>query len=87
MAYVVVLKASAAKQVEKLPEKDRQRVLSALQGLRENPHQGKRLQGQLAGLFSLQVWPYRIIYEIAEQRITVTVLAVAHRKDIYRRMR
>jgi mRNA interferase RelE/StbE len=83
VAYAVHLKRSAAKQVEKLPEKDRLRVLSALAGLQEDPRRGTKLQGQLAGLYSLRVWPYRIIYEISQEQITVTVVTVGHRKSVY----
>lgn len=82
--YHVVLKRNAAKRLESLPEKDRQRVLSVLAGLRADPYQGKKLQGELSGLYSLRAWPYRIIYEISKKTIAVTVVAIGHRKSVYR---
>ena len=81
--FAVVLKKKAEKQYNGLPEKDREKVLATLQGLRENPWQGKKLQGELSGLFSLRVWPYRIIYTIEKQIVTVTVVAIGQRKDVY----
>jgi mRNA-degrading endonuclease RelE of RelBE toxin-antitoxin system len=56
-----------------------------LQGLRENPFAGKKLQGELFGLYCLRVWPYRIIYTIEKRVITVTVVAIGQRKDVYRK--
>lgn len=81
--YVVILKRSAEKQYTKLPKHDRQRVLAALQGLRSDPWQGKKLEGDLEGLYAIRVWPYRIIYTMEKKMVTVTVVAIGHRKDIY----
>ncbi len=54
-------------------------MLSALEGLREDPFAGKKLQGELYGLYSLRVWPYRIIYSIEKRIIKVTVRLRASR--------
>ncbi len=86
MPYVVRLKPSAAKQLQKLPEDIKLNIQSALEGLKENPLQGKPLQGPLHGFYSLRVWPYRIIYEIVHKTITVTVVAIGQRKDVYDRL-
>ncbi len=83
---MVVLKRKAEKQFARLPEKDRRRVFAALQGLREDPWQGKKLQGELSGLYSLRVWPYRIVYTIERKIVTVTIVAIGQRKDIYRKL-
>ena len=82
--YNVVLKHRAERQYKSLPERDRQKVLGALQGLRENPFQGKKLEGELSGFYSVRVWPYRIIYTVEKKIITVTVVAIGQRKDVYR---
>jgi mRNA interferase RelE/StbE len=85
MAYKVVLKRSAGKELESLPEKDRTRAISALRGLAADPFQGKKLQGNLAGLYSLRVWPLRIIYQVSQKMVTVTVVAIGHRQGVYQR--
>lgn len=84
--YIVVLKKRAEKQYGKLPEHDRWRVLLALQGLRQDPWQGKKLKSDLKGLYTIRVWPYRIIYTIERRMVTVAVVAIGHRKDVYRRL-
>lgn len=81
--YAVILKKRAEKQYGKLPEHDRKRVLLALQGLRQDPWQGKKLESDLGGFYAIRVWPYRIIYTIERKIVTVTVVAIGHRKDVY----
>lgn len=82
--YSLVLKKKAQKDIESLPKKDRSRILSALEILQENPFGGKKLEGQYKGAWSFRVWPYRIIYVIYRDIVTITVLRVGHRKDVYR---
>ena len=83
LMYSIVLRSKAQKQYGHLPEKDRARVLEALHGLREDPFAGKKLRGDLLGCYAIRVWPYRIIYIIEKNIITVTVLAIGHRRDVY----
>lgn len=68
----------------KLPKDAQKRVDDAIQLLRENPFIGKQLDGDLEGAWTVRVWPYRIIYTIQKEIVTVTVLRVGHRKDVYR---
>jgi mRNA interferase RelE/StbE len=37
------------------------------------------------GLLRLRVGDYRIIYRVAERDLTVLVLKIGHRRDVYRR--
>jgi mRNA interferase RelE/StbE len=82
--YALEIKAKAQKQLETLPKKDQRRVLDAFDLLRENPTAGKQLEGKYKGLRSLRLWPYRIIYAVDHRIITVTVVKIGHRKDVYR---
>ena len=82
--FNVFLKPKAQKQFDALSVKDRGRVFNASEGLRDDPFAGKKLQGELYGFYSLRVWPYRIIYTIEKRIITVTVVAIGQRKEIYR---
>jgi mRNA interferase RelE/StbE len=82
--YALEVKTKALKQLATLPKKDQKRVLAAFDVLRENPMAGKQLEGKYKGLRSLRLWPYRIIYAVDHSVITVTVVKVGHRKDVYR---
>ena len=53
--------------------------------LLDNPHRvGKRLQAPLDDRHSARRGTYRVIYRIDDERQTVTVVDVAHRRDAYR---
>ena len=82
--YVLEVKMKAQKQLESLPKKDQKRVLAVFDVLRENPMAGKQLEGKYKGFRSLRVWPYRILYAVDHRIITVTVVKVGHRKDVYK---
>jgi mRNA interferase RelE/StbE len=44
---------------------------------------GKALARDLAGLWRYRVQHYRLICHITDQTLTVLVLRVGHRKDVY----
>ncbi len=46
---------------------------------------GKPLRYSLKGHRRLRVGDYRIVYRISEEKKTVTIVAVDHRKDVYER--
>jgi mRNA interferase RelE/StbE len=83
-AFNLVLVRSAAKDLQKLPEPSKTRVIRALQFLTTHPYEGKALKGELAGSYSLRVWPYRIIYSIEKEKLLVSVVAIGHRQGIYK---
>jgi mRNA-degrading endonuclease RelE of RelBE toxin-antitoxin system len=45
---------------------------------------GHPLRGELAGLLAARRGPYRIIYELDEERRRILVLRIDHRADVYR---
>ena len=46
---------------------------------------GLPLRRNLRGLMKLRVGDYRIIYSIENETVTVHVIAIGHRKDVYER--
>ena len=51
----------------------------------ENPRiYGKALSSNLAGLWRYRVGDYRIIAKIIDEKIIVLIIAIGHRKDIYK---
>jgi len=81
--YQVELKRKAVKSIKRLPLRQRRRIYQALLHLTLDPLSGKKLEGELAGLYSLPIWPYRIIYEIYRQKLVVLVVDIAHRQGAY----
>lgn len=75
----------ARRQLERLPESAAAAILETLRAIRENPPRiGKPLVLDDRGRFSARRGPYRIIYELDESTRLVTVVAIGHRRDVYR---
>ena len=62
---------------------DFSRIDAALDSLKINPYRGKPLKLSLKGNYSLRVGVYRIVYSINRNTITVQVLKIGHRRDVY----
>lgn len=84
MAYRVVLPKSAQKDLDRLEEKQKQRIMDALFVLQDNPLIGKKLQGSYVGMRSYAVWPYRIVCQIMQPERIVLIVRVGHRQGVYR---
>ena len=84
--YRVLIKSSAAKEVEAVDQKkDRQRIVSRIEALTENPWPAgcEKLAGE-QDRYRVRVGRYRIIYSIEDEELLVVVVRVGHRKDVYR---
>lgn len=51
--------------------------------LTKTPYDGKKLVGNLSDFYRIRVGDYRIVYEIIDETVTVEVIRVSHRKDVY----
>ena len=86
MAWIVKFKESAKKELSKLDKPIAKKLVFFLHTLStcENPRdKGKQLKGKLKEFWRYRVGDYRIITKITDQEITILVLKVAHRKDVY----
>jgi mRNA-degrading endonuclease RelE of RelBE toxin-antitoxin system len=78
--------APARRQFDRLPVEVAAAVLETLDAIANNPRRlGKPLMFEHEGRFSARRGPYRVIYELDEDAGLVRVLAIGHRRDIYRR--
>ncbi len=84
--YEIEITAEGLRHLNRLPEKVRQAALESIFGpIAENPNRlGKRLVGELEGLWSSRRGDYRIIYEIFEDEQNVLIHRVQHRREVYR---
>ena len=84
--YKLVFSSQALDFYNKLYYSDRghfQRVDRALEALKTSPFIGKSLKQNLKGMYSLRVGMYRIVYEVSKAKITVFVLRIGHRREVY----
>jgi mRNA interferase RelE/StbE len=84
VSYSIKIKASAVKSLWKVMRADRIRIMDAIDKLAEEPLAGGVLKGEFSGLRRLRVGPYRIVYEVSEGQLTILVVRIGHRRDIYR---
>jgi mRNA interferase RelE/StbE len=75
----------ARRQLYRLPISVAAAVIETLGAIADNPRRlGKPLRFELEGYRSARRGPYRIVYRIDDEARTVSVIAVAHRADVYR---
>lgn len=87
MAYEIELKADVKRAISRLPMPIATAVLEFIRGpLADNPYRvGKALRFEWEGYFGARRGEYRIVYRIADERLIVEVVRVAHRRNAYRR--
>lgn len=83
MRYQLTIRPKAAKELEKINEPYYSNIKAAIYLLADEPRpQGcKKLKGRDG--FRIRVGDYRIIYAIYDKTLTIDVVALGHRKDIY----
>jgi mRNA interferase RelE/StbE len=86
-AYNISIKKSAARELEGLGKKDLRKVLERIATLGENPRPAGA--EKLAGveLWRIRQGNYRIVYSIEDDTLTVWVVKVGHRRDVYNKIK
>ena len=87
MTYEIRVSERLEKILGKIPQRARCRIVERIDGLAENPRPDdcKKLQGSKhPPLFRIRSGDYRIIYTVEDHVLIVLVLAIGHRRDIYR---
>jgi len=83
VAYRIAIKNSAIKSLSKIPEPYYSALKQSIYALAENPRPVgcKKLKGRNS--YRIRVSDYRVIYEIEDNVLSIEVIAIGHRKDIY----
>jgi len=84
-SYRIEVSATAERQLAKLGRDDRIRVLRAVQALAFEPRPPgcRKLQGY-DDVYRIRTGRFRVLFSIDGKRVIITVLKVAHRRDVYR---
>ena len=85
MVYSVQIAPAAVRQLRKLDPPARRRIQAAIELLAAEPRPAgaKKLVGG-EGEWRVRTGDYRVVYEIYDDALVILVLAVGHRRDIYR---
>ncbi|MDE0095121.1 MAG: type II toxin-antitoxin system RelE/ParE family toxin [Gammaproteobacteria bacterium] len=84
MSFSIRIKGSAAKELRRVANPDKARIVAAIDQLAETPRAGTILKGDLRGLRRLRVGDYRVLYEVQDDELIVLIVRVAHRRQAYR---
>lgn len=84
MKWEVILKRSAQKELEALPDPIMQKIYDQIKILVDDPwpRQSKKLQAGKG--YRLRVGDYRVLYEVEQKTWAITIYAVRHRREAYK---
>ena len=85
--YKIVLTKESVKAYKKCDKKTKQLLNACFEDLKHTPISGvciKRLHGELNGLYRYRVGSLRVVYKIEESKVTVIVVGIGSRGDIYK---
>jgi len=83
-SYRIVFKKSVAKDLRQIPKKDIQRIFNRIDNLKEDPRPAGVEKLSSDEKYRIRQGNYRILYMIEDEIITVTIVKVGHRRDVYR---
>jgi mRNA interferase RelE/StbE len=83
-AYKIFFRKSVEKDFSLIPKKDLKKILDRIKALTEDPRPRGREKLTGRQRYRLRQGRYRILYSIQDDDLTVWVVKVGHRKDIYR---
>ena len=87
MAFSIVIDLSAQKELKKIKKGYpplASHLIRSIDALIHDPFQGKPLHGNKKGCYALREGDYRVIYEVYLDDKAIHIIAIGHRKQIYR---
>ena len=82
--YELRFKPSVAKDLRGLPRAGVQRILARIESLRDDPRPSGSEKLSAQERYRVRQGSYRILYTVADAILTVEVVKVGHRRDVYR---
>jgi mRNA interferase RelE/StbE len=83
--YQIEFTKAASKQLKKLPKEEQTRIRNKIDELTENPRpDGVVKLADSENSYRIRVGNYRVLYDIFDDILLVSVVKVRHRKDVYR---
>ena len=84
-SYSLVIKKSAERELRALPKADVRRITGRIRSLAPNPRPpgNEKLSGQER--YRIRQGDYRIVYAVDDDRRSVEVVKIGHRREVYRK--
>ena len=86
-SYSLAFKKSVAKDLRSIPNKDVKRILNRINSLQENPRAEGCVKLSNQEKYRVGHGIYRIVYQIKATELIILVVKVAHRAQVYKRMK
>ncbi|HET6654842.1 MAG TPA: type II toxin-antitoxin system RelE/ParE family toxin [Gammaproteobacteria bacterium] len=82
--YSLVFRRSVQKDFRRIPKGDVARILRRIEALADEPRPAGCEKLSAQERYRLRQGKYRILYEIQDKKLVITVVKVAHRRHVYR---
>lgn len=85
--YAISAKRSVQKALATVPKRQRERLITAIGGLEEDPRpEGFKTLDSRKKVYRIRVGDYRVIYQVRDAELVVLVVTVGDRREVYRRL-
>jgi mRNA interferase RelE/StbE len=83
-SYKIEIKKSAQKEIRQLPREIREKVVSIINRLYDDPvpAEAQKIKGS-DNIYRIRQGTYRIVYRLYKNELLVIIVRVRHRKDVY----
>jgi len=83
-AYKIFFKKSVEKDLNRIDKNELKKIIACISALADNPRPPgcEKLTG--SGRYRIRQGHYRILYSIQDLELTIWVVNIAHRKDVYK---
>jgi mRNA interferase RelE/StbE len=85
MAYIITVRPGTLRGLALLPREVQSRVRSAVDRLADEPRPPRCVKlATFRSRYRIRVGAYRVVYEIDDGAFSIRVIAVGHRREVYR---
>lgn len=86
-AYIVTVLPAAVRQLRRLDRPAQARLTAAMERLATDPRpDGVRALSGHPGLLRIRIGDYRVVYTVQDAQLVVLVVALGHRREVYRQV-
>jgi mRNA interferase RelE/StbE len=85
MAYRIEFSPAAARDLRNLPRQVQKRILPRIEKLSDDPRPRgcTKLEGE-DDVYRIRVGEYRVLYLVTDRTLSVLIIRIRHRKEVYR---
>ena len=82
--YKVLIKPSAVKELNSIPQKQIQKITEKIEALAFNPRPPRCEKLAAQNAYRIRQGSYRIVYTIEDNQLVILIIKIGHRRDVYR---